>query len=390
MTTLRLSLVTFVGASAALAFLVATSAQQQGGDTKPAAAAMADQEIIQKFPSRGAERTAWKIRYVTGAGNGLTISSAHFRRGPNEPWMQVLGDARLSEMIVPYHSNSPRFFDVSYNFDMTKMNETDAGPHGKLLADNTVVQELRDTGLQFKDREAGSRRGEALVLWGCLDAANYQYIMEYGFEDNGTITFRAGSTGHNYSSREYEPHMHNALWRINVNLFGEGKNTVRVMEHIERADMDGRAKTVHTTFNRGKEGHADWDPLKFTMLQVAHTTRKNARGEPISYVMMPTRTGSARHFGGENEECTHHDFWVTKNRPNQMYYPEVTKYVAKHEPITSADVVLWVSAPHHHEPRSEDGEMVNGRLRGATHIGWSQICLRPANVFDRTPFYPKD
>jgi primary-amine oxidase len=389
MTALRLALVTCVGATTALAFLVATSAEPVG-DQQPTAAAKADHETLQKFPSKGPERTAWKIHWATCAGNGLYITSAHFRRSPKEPWMQVLGDARLSEMIVPYQSNSPRFFDVSYNFDMSKLTEADAGPRGKLLADQTVVQELRDLGVQFRDREVPSRRGESLVLWGCLDAANYQYIMEYGFQDDGTITFRAGSTGHNYSSREYEPHMHNALWRVNVNLFGENQNAVSLMEHIEKSDMDGKAKTVHTAFNKGREGFADWDPLKFTMLRVAHTKRKNARGEPISYDLMPQRMGSARHYGGENEECTHHDFWVTRNRADQTYYPEVTKYVSKNESIQNTDVVLWYSSPHHHEPRSEDGEMVDGRLRGVTHVGWSQFCLRPANVFDRTPFYPKD
>jgi len=117
-------------------------------------------------------------------------------------------------------------------------------------------------------------------------------------------------------------------------------------------------------------------------------TLQFTRGEPVAYELMPQRSGSARHYGGENEECTHHDFWVTRNRPDQAYYPDVPKYVAKRALINNADVVLWYSAPMHHEPRSEDGEMVNGRLRGVTHVGWSQFSLRPANVFDRTPFYP--
>jgi primary-amine oxidase len=388
MTVLRLTVMTFVGALTALAAFVSTSTPC-ADEPQAAAPAKVDNLIIQSFPSKGAKRTAWKIRWATNEGNGLYIVSAHFQRGPKAPWMQVLGDARLSEMIVPYHSSSPRFFDVSYNFDMTKMTAADAGPHGKLLGSPpTVVQELRDLGIQFKDREAGVRRGEALVLWGCLDAANYQYIMEFGFQDDGTITFRAGSTGHNYASREYEPHMHNALWRINVNLFGENKNSVSVMEHIEKADMLGKARTAHSKFNKGKEGFADWNPLRFTMLRVYHTKRKNARGELIAYDLMPLRMGSARHFGGENEICTHHDFWVSRNRPGQTYYPEVPKYVAKHESIENTDLVLWYSSPMHHEPRSEDGEMVDGKLRGATHTGWSQFSLRPSNVFDRTPYYP--
>ena len=38
-------------------------------------------------------------------------------------------------------------------------------------------------------------RGRELVLSSTLDAANYNYIFEYGFRDDGTISFRLGATG---------------------------------------------------------------------------------------------------------------------------------------------------------------------------------------------------
>src|SRR5260370_11374843 len=98
MTALRLSLVTFVAATAALAALVTTSAKPDA-EPQPAAGGKVDTEIVQKFPSKGNLQTAWKIRWGTCVGNGLYISSAHFKRRPNEPWMQVLGDARASAMI---------------------------------------------------------------------------------------------------------------------------------------------------------------------------------------------------------------------------------------------------------------------------------------------------
>ena len=50
------------------------------------------------------------------------------------------------------------------------------------------------------DPSLGTRRGQKLLLWGVLDAANYRYIIEYGFQDDGVITFRVGSTGRNYAS----------------------------------------------------------------------------------------------------------------------------------------------------------------------------------------------
>ena len=63
-------------------------------------------------------KTAWKIHWATQSGHGLYIQDAWFKKSPQEPWLQVLGDVRLSEMFVPYASGSPRFWDVSYNFGM--------------------------------------------------------------------------------------------------------------------------------------------------------------------------------------------------------------------------------------------------------------------------------
>src|SRR5713101_1537596 len=101
-------------------------------------------EVIQTFPSNDIMQTAWKVRWATTSGYGLTIQDAWFKRGPKDAWMQILGDARLAEMFVPYHSGSPRFWDVSYNFSLVTLNKEAAGPFGKLHGDPPVVaQEIR-------------------------------------------------------------------------------------------------------------------------------------------------------------------------------------------------------------------------------------------------------
>src|SRR6478609_6240570 len=97
--------------------------------------------------------------------------------------------------------------------------------------------------------------------------------------------------------------------------------------------------------------------------------------------------GSARHFGSEDEGCTQHDYWVTKNQPGEILYKKVPQYVKNVEPIMNTDVVLWISTPCHHEPRSEDGEMRGTSFQGATLVSWGGFDLRPRNVFDRTPHY---
>jgi primary-amine oxidase len=291
-------------------------------------------------------------------------------------------------MFVPYHSGSPRFWDVSYNFALINVNKEAAGPNGKLHGDPpTVVQEVRDRGPMWVDTSTGVRRGQSLVIWGCLDAANYRYLIEYTFQDDGTIGFRAGSTGRNYATREFEGHMHNALWRVDVNLGGPANNSVYIHEHIETANDAGKANTTVRPFNKGVEGFEDWNAEKFTMLNITNDKKKNARKMPISYDVVSTRMGNARHFG-VGEECTQHDFWITVKRDGEMSYPKVHEYVKKGSKIMNADIVLWHSTACHHEPRSEDGEFHNADFVGSTPVAWSGFTLRPRNVFDRTPHFP--
>src|SRR5262249_25862116 len=104
--------------------------------------------------------------------------------------------------------------------------------------------------------------------------------------------------------------------------------------------------------------------------------------------LMTMRMGNARHFGGDREICTQHDFWVSRNRPKEIVYTSVPQYVSKGEPIMNTDVVIWHSTPAHHEPRLEDGKMGGGGIQGVTHVMWTGFMLRPRNLFDQTPLYP--
>jgi len=381
MSFVRLSTCFMFAGLTATAFLIGTPAQQP----RPVDL-MADNELIQQFPTKGPMQSAWKIQWGTETGYGLFIKSAWFKKGPEDGWTQVIADARLSEMFVPYHSGSPRFWDISYNFALQNIQPDEAGRDGKLLGNGKVVMEVHDRGLAWVyDRV---KRGEVLELWASLHAANYRYIMKYGFQDDGTINFWAGSTGRNYGSREFESHMHNALWRIDVDLGGADHNSVMVMRHIEPDGKPGKSRSDHVAFNEGKEGGLNFKPEEFTMMYVMNTEKKNKRDKPWSYDFVNYRQGNARHFGGEKEECTIHDFWATKMHPRETFYTKLPTYVKDEESVMDTDVVVWYSAPIHHEPRSEDGEMKGSSFNGATPIAWSRFDMRPRDFWDRSPLFP--
>ena len=338
-------------------------------------------EVIQEFPAGQPIQTAWKVQFGHGPGHGLFITGAWFKRAAGEAWMRVLWDARLSNIFVPYHPGSPRYLDLSYGFDLIPASAADAGCCGSIL-DSVVVKEVVDRGLAWKDHDL-VHRGQELLLWATMDAANYNYVIQYAFRDDGTIAFRLGASARNLPGMEFVAHMHNGLWRIDIDLDGAAHDSAMFMQHSESiASLTATDSSV--PFNNGIEGAADWDGSGFTELGVIDTQRKNAHGRNIGYDLMPLRSGTPRH----QEAFAHHDFWVTRYHGTEMDYTQLPTYIGNGESVTDSDIVLWYISPMHHLPRDEDGEFVGGFWKGSALIMWGGFDLRPRNLFDRTPLYP--
>jgi primary-amine oxidase len=300
---------------------------------------------------------------------------------------------RLSEIFVPYN-NGTRIYDLGARgrFELTPATKKEAGAHGVLL-DPFVVKEVRDAGLAWKFYDK-VRRGQELVLWATLGAANYNYVMQYGFRDEGTVTCRLGATGQNLQNHTTVGHMHNGCWRIHPSLDGD-RNTVKLVRHEEPLRTpQGKesAREIELDFNRGVEGGDVWVAREFTTLRVV-SPRKNAHGHPMSYDLLPhLRPGTPRHSLVKQEAFTQFDFWVTPFRWNEQHYVQLPRFVAQKRPIRNTDVVLWYMAPMHHVPRDEDGifPAVAGQPvnPGITQLMWGGFDLRPRNLFDATPLFP--
>jgi primary-amine oxidase len=340
-------------------------------------------EVVQVFPAGGPAETAWKVHWAEGPGKGLYITGAWFRRTPSDGWNHVLYDARLADIFVPYETGSPRYYDLThFNFGLVDATQADAGCCGKLLGSPPrVIQEVRDRGPLWKDDQA-VRRGQELVLWGTIDAANYNYVVQYGFRDDGSIAFRLGATARNLPGMEFVSHMHNALWRIDVDLVGAASDSAELMRHIEMPPNVTATDSI-APFNSGIEGGVLWRDVEFTELSVKDTQVKNLHGRNIRYDLMPSRAGSARHA----EVFSHKDLWVTTYRSTELDYSQLPQY-ANGESVSGRDVVLWYIAPMHHMPRDEDGEYVGRTWVGSALLMWGGFDLRPRNFFSETPLHP--
>ena len=338
----------------------------------------------QEFPASGPLETAWYVTFDHEEAKALFITGAYFKPAPNREFVQVLGRAGLSELFVAYQSGSPRYADLAgYNFGLVVANAMDAGACGRIVGhDHKVVREVVDKGPLWKNDELVVR-GQKMLLWGTLDAANYNYIIRYEFHDDGTIKFRIAGTAVNLPGRASESHTHNALWRIDVNLNGHLGDSVYVLRHKETVGSPSWENTSEF-FNAGREGQIGFVPTEFTQIRVVDSSLKNGAGEQAAYDLRPLYRGVVRH----EELYMRNDFWATVNRPIEQYFPNLLLY-ANDETILDTDVVLWHVTPVLHVPRSEDGVVGNDRYADGVALAmWSGFDMRPSNLFDRTPFYP--
>jgi hypothetical protein len=338
--------------------------------------------VDQKFPTSGPEVTHWRLCWQTVPGNGLLIHWAYFRTSPAKPWLFLLWDGRVSEIFVPYHSGSPRFYDVGFGFGLTSIGPQDcpATAGGTVLAGN-VCKEVHDRGLSWK-ADSAVYRGEELILWSALAAANYNYVMEWTFRDDGIVMGRVGATSHNLPNREFETHVHNPIWRLDVDLNGWPNDSVALGTHTE--NLPGPTATDTEPPIPNEKGLL-WNPRNFHSLDVSDKTLVNGKGHRTLYQLIPLPTGGlAQH----QEPFTVNDFWVTLYNPVEMNAKDLVSYVTPPQSVTNADIVLWYRGSVHHHPRDEDGEKIGGGWHGVALIMWTGFMLKPHDLFDRTPFYP--
>jgi Cu2+-containing amine oxidase len=347
--------------------------------------------IEQSFPGAG---TSWLICWTIQRKYGPIITSAHFRRAPAEPWIRVFWDARIGEIFVPYHDGVSwrRYYDVTgFDWDWVRLNATDCPPAlgGTLLGappDNAdVCKIVHDRGIAWKD-DTMVRRGQELVLWGALDAANYNYLIEWTFRDDGVFMGRIAATGVNLPSAPFTNHMHTPTWRLDIDLNGFWGDSVHLGTHREPL-LGFPLKADDPELLIDPEAGIPWDPAAFNTLHVHDATLKNGRGNVSMLHLMPQRAGNNRHYGA-GEEFTKNDMWVTVYNWTEMSPRDLPKYIVPPQPSANTDIVVWYSSPLHHLVRDEDGNKDGGFWTGEAHAMWVGFILKPHNLFDSTPMFP--
>jgi hypothetical protein len=324
--------------------------------------------VAQPFPTTGTEQTRWRVCWQVLNGPNLVITSAWFRPQPGAPWIKLIDDARVSQLFVPYHAGSPRFYDVNFGFGAVPLTTKDCpAPRVILGAGQKVCKEVRDRGLAWK-HYALVRRGEELVLWSVMAAANYNYIVEWSFRDDGVVVGRLGATGQIAGT---DGHMHGPVWRLDLDLDEAGHDVISRFTHTESGTT---ATDKHTDV--ATEAGFPFAGATFPMLKIRGQTLTNPGGQHQAWHLMPLVTGAPKHA----EAFTQNHFWVTRYKASEMLGDELPAYITPAQPVLNQDVVVWYYGGLHHLVRKEDTDM--------THVMWTGFMLVPSNVWTDTPLFP--
>lgn len=335
----------------------------------------------------------WELRILEGIVlHGVTYTP------PGGSAVEVLGQANLAQIHVPYDNNITRFHDVSdyglgVNLDDLAAEDCPGGRRLTLGTKNVLCLQVAPSGYSYKDYNDVAQ-GETLTLFSVSAIGAYNYIVQWGFEDDGTIRPAVGATGvlQMYGGNRANSwnvgggnwavaHMHDFYWRLDVDLAGAGDD--RVQELASGLDS-GRETFTSTRTPLLTEAARRVQPRSFRSWRVLDTVVTNEDGHRISYELVPNTDHIFR--GPGYEPFTHNEFYATTVDPCERFAShnpatggcatDLSRFVDG-ETLVGADLALWYGTSFHHLPRDEDEDHMD--------VHWSGFSLVPR---DLTAVYP--
>lgn len=301
----------------------------------------------------------WRIRQVVGS--GLEIWFADFR-GKRVLWR---GSQPLA--IVPYHRPAIEPGPPEHTYKDGINPQCGGAPFTALKhsAPNSIApwqtsafDAAVDTEAVVVDVEPASDFGPAhLVVSAKFQCGWYQYVHSWEFSGDGAIHPRVAMGGALNPYAKDKAHVHHMYFRIDLDIDGFTSDVFEVFKHGSFNDPGGDDWTLATA-----QGKFLADPASARKFRVRDLVRTSALGEHRGYVIeIPQSAGTDKYSTG--------DIWATVYRGDSVQQgAEVSvagcddrelETIYAQGPLDTAngsDVVLWVVARAHHEPRHRGEE----------------------------------
>ncbi|MGW4392193.1 copper amine oxidase [Streptomyces sp. NPDC004685] len=363
--------------------------------------------------------TTWRMCWHYNTLSGLVLDNVSYQPKDEPKPIAVLTTARLAQVHVPYDDGENEYDDVTgtdfgYALQNLKPGECPGGTIKTVkVPDRGDVQGLctttRARGHAYRlndDQSTGgsgkvyTAQGKDLLVYTVNKASWYEYITEWRFSSDGTITSNVGATGslspYDYNgtdgkgwpigkgARAYaESHAHNVFWRLDFGLDGSPKSKVEQYDSKVTAPRGSGSPTTKTTRTAvTKELAGDAKDMRWW--RVVSTAGKNKDGHPRSYEFVPGRSSK---FPGRS--FTKHDVYFTEYKKCEQYASDnpaghcggasVDKWVGGQ---TLTHPITWVNIGFHHIARDEDQQPMP--------VHWQGFSLAPRDVTAMNPLTPAD
>ena len=432
---------------------------------------------VASYAGTAAARVAPSIRMATGAGNvamqgsliqwdiwrlhlrvdkrpGVVLSLVDVRDG--ERWRSVAYQMHLSEVFVPYMDPDKGWYFRTYmdsgeygfgNFLSPLKKAQDCPADAKFLSmtlsdDRGDPMELPDSVCVFersigdpawrhfeifaqspdKMVPAEGRPATELVVRSASEVGNYDYLIDYVFQQDGTIRVAVGATGidavKGVASKSMKDataerdtrygtliapnvvapmHSHYFNFRLDLDIDGEANDFMRDRLAPQRTTGKAPRKSYwmleHEMPQTEKAARTRIDPANPAALHFVNRNVESALGHHPGYMLDPSGSFANSQLSPDDPPFRRNAYvgyqvWVTPYNADERYaggrYAMMSNgsdtldaWTARDRAIANRDIVVWYTMGFHHIPRMEDWPVM------PTH--WSSFSLMPHNFFAHNP-----
>ena len=387
----------------------------------------------------------WKFRVRVDPRVGPVINLAQFSDG--EKYRSVLYEGSLSEMFVPYmDATSPWSWQVFYDagefflgglakpLDARFDCPSNAEYLDAITADEHGFPSLHQGVLCLFERPTEGpawRHGESDGIWGrpsrelvvraVAVIGNYDYLLDWRFQQDGSIHVAVGATGiievegvkataaeasMDAAGPESYGHLvapntlgvdHDHFLSYRLDLDVDGQNNSFMATRLVKKEIDTPVRksiwvpepSIATTESSAM---LDVDLKKPSMWMFINPGVKGRLSHPVGYEIMPGVTGATLLDPDDMPQkvgaFAEHQLWVTPYEPAERYasglFPTSSKgndglgvWTKANRPIENTDIVAWYTVGFHHVPRQEDWPVMPTM--------WHDFIIRPYDFFPANP-----
>lgn len=265
------------------------------------------------------------------------------------------------------------------------------------------------------------RPARTLVLRSAAVIGNYDYLLDWRFEQDGSIRVAVGatgiietrqvnqekSTGHTHDSVEQYGQLvakntlgvdHDHFFSFRLDLDVDGPQNSFLIHRLVRKDLPTDSPRKSIWVSEPHVAARETDAMmnifldKPSMWMFINPNVWGPLGHPTGYEIMPGVTAASILSPADGVQkvgaFSEHQLWVTPYRPNELYaagtYPNssagddgLATWTQQNRPIENTDIVAWYTIGFHHVPREEDWPVMPTM--------WHDFVIRPFHFFPQNP-----